>query len=162
MPSVLFVCTANQYRSPLAAAYFRRELETHGAPRHWTVESAGTWARAGAPAAPQAQQAAREAGLNLDGHFARQVDLELLGRFDLILAMEAGQVEAIQVEFPAVARRIHLLSAAVGRAAYDIPDPFLSKEDARQVAAEIQALLQGGFERLTSLAAQLHADATEA
>lgn len=161
MPSVLFVCTANQYRSPLAAAYFRQELISCGLERDWIVESAGTWAQAGFPAVPQARQAALEAGLSLDGHSARQVSLELLQRFDLILAMEAGQVEAMQTEFPSEAEKIHLLAKVAGNSSYNIPDPFMTEEKAWKIAAELHHLLQQGFERITVLASKMHENSTK-
>ena len=156
MPSVLFVCTANQYRSPLAAAYFQHELELHGQLHDWTVESAGTWAEPDLPAAPQAQQAALDAGLNLNGHAARQVSLELLRSFDLILAMESGQVEAMLIEFPSLAGKIHLLPEAAVGSAYNVPDPFMSDEKSENVSAEIRNLIKKGFDRLVNLASALH------
>jgi len=161
MPSVLFVCTANQYRSPLATAYFRQELSSRGLEGDWTVESAGTWAQAGLPAALQAQQVAIEAGLRLDGHAARQVSLELLRQFDLVLAMESGQVEAMQIEFPTVADKIHLLAEAAGVSSYNIPDPFMTDEKAWKVAAELHHLIQQGFERITSLAREMYENSTK-
>lgn len=161
MPSVLFVCSANQYRSPLAAAFFRRELETRGQLQDWTVESAGTWALPGYPAAAQAQQAALVAGLNLSGHVARQVNLELLSSFDLVLAMESGQVEAMRVEFPAFTNKIRLLAEVAAGKSYNIPDPFLYDEESSNVAVELGDLIQQGFERIVTLASALHENPIE-
>lgn len=45
MPSVLFVCTANMCRSPMAMVLFRRRLDQAGLASGWRVESAGAWAR---------------------------------------------------------------------------------------------------------------------
>ena len=62
------------------------------------------------PAAMQAQEAALGMGLNLDGHLSRQVDAEMLKRFDLVIVMEAGQAEAMSAEFPDLAGKMFLLS----------------------------------------------------
>ena len=54
MPTLLFVCTANRFRSPLAAAYAARQLRDAGLPADWQAASAGTWTPAGLPAHPKA------------------------------------------------------------------------------------------------------------
>ena len=161
MPSVLFVCMANQYRSPLAGAYFCRELDLRAQTREWTVESAGTWAQPDLPAALQAQQAALEAGLSLDTHVTRQVSLELLRRFDLILAMEVGQVEAMRTEFPSMASKIHLLTEVARGISYSIPDPMMSDEGWSQIPAELHQLIQQGFDGIVTLANTLHKNSLE-
>ena len=161
MLSVLFVCSANQYRSPFAAAFFRRELESRDQLQDWTVESAGTWALPGYPAAVQAQQAAHAADLDLNGHVARQVSLELLSGFDLILAMESGQVEAMGVEFPILAHRIRLLAEVATGMPYDIPDPFAIGEESSNVAVELGNLVHQGFDHIVTLASVLHENPTK-
>jgi len=127
MPAVLFVCTANCFRSPLAAAAFQKKLSDEGM-QNWQVGSAGTWAVPGHHLARQAVQAARQVGVSLDGHAARSIDEALLSGYDLILVMEAGQKEALQVEFPGQRQKIHLLSEVANGMVYDIPDPALSEE----------------------------------
>lgn len=123
MPSVLFVCTANRYRSPLAAAFFRKTL-LEKADRSWIVDSAGTWAQAGLPPLPEAVQLAGKYGADIEKHRSKRLDEELLVRFDLILGMEMGHKEALQVEFPGLRGRIYSFSEAVDNRYYDIPDPF--------------------------------------
>ncbi len=124
MPSVLFVCTANQIRSPFAAALFRDKLAERGMDlRAWRVESAGTWTEPGFPAMPAAVDMARRWGLDLSQHRSRMVSWGLLRRFDLVLVMEQGQKEALQVEFPQIAERVALLSEMCGPP-FDIRDPI--------------------------------------
>ena len=62
MPAVLFVCTANICRSPMAEVLFRAWLRRAAVPGKWVVASAGTWAEPGAPAAAFSQQVAAERG----------------------------------------------------------------------------------------------------
>ena len=153
MPSVLFVCAANQCRSPMAAALFKDVLEKHGASGEWQVASAGTWAEAGLPASSGAGAAMAERGLSLAAHRSQPVTGDLLARQDLILVMGMGQAEAIRAEFPGVASRVHLLSSLAGPA-YDIPDPIGGTPAAyRSLAEELRGLLERSYVKLVGLVA---------
>jgi len=156
MPSVLFVCLANQFRSPLAAAIFMKLLEEIGLAPTWQVASAGTWATPGLPAVPTALVAAQKLGLDLSGHRAARVDEQLLAAYDLVLVMEAGQKEALQSEFPALYEHIYLLSHVLERRSYDIPDTFGSEREATQVGADLNTLLRNGQDNICILATYLH------
>src|SRR5271157_1892556 len=107
MPSVLFVCTANQFRSPIAAACLINFIRQEDTPKKWRVESAGTWTKPGLPVSPLALQIAQQLGLRgLESHITHQVSQELLDEFDLILVMESGHLEAIASEFHNVFGRL--------------------------------------------------------
>ncbi len=90
MPSILFVCTANQFRSPIAAAKFSCLLGKDELTKEWTVDSAGTWAEEGLPVHPKAIQAATKLGLTLSEHASREVNKDILNKADLIVVMEHG------------------------------------------------------------------------
>ncbi len=155
MPSVLFVCTANRFRSPLAAAAFQKTLGDEGI-KGWQVGSAGTWTDAGLPAAREAVQAARQLGVSLGGHASCPVNDALLSGYDLILVMEMGQKEALESEFPAVKNKVFLLSEIVDGLQYDIPDPVLSAESSPQeIANEVCHLVWKGFRSICSQADRL-------
>ena len=62
MYSVLFVCTGNQYRSPIAAEVFRMQLAQDGRSAHFKVNSAGTWAFSGQHVPLDAAELARSFG----------------------------------------------------------------------------------------------------
>ena len=136
MPAILFVCTANQFRSPIAAACFSRKLASLQWKGDWIIQSAGTWISPGVSALPVAIIAARKIGVSLEGHKARSVTPELVSIQDLILVMESGQKEALQNEFSIFGKRVFLLSEVALNKAEEIPDPvmFLSslcrKQDA--------------------------------
>jgi protein-tyrosine phosphatase len=156
MPSVLFVCMANRFRSPLAAAIFRKSLEEKGLDGSWQVGSAGTWATPGRPALPGALAAARGLGLDLSGHRATRLDEQMLLAYDLILVMQSSQKEALQGEFPALYEHIYLLSHVLERRTYDIPDVTNSEQDVMQVSAELNALLRHSLDCICILATSLH------
>lgn len=156
MPSILFVCTANQFRSPLAAALLARQFELSPTNGAWLVESAGTWAAPGFPATQYVIHTARGFGLSgLENHRTRQVDLELLSKFDLCIVMEAGHKEALETEFPALRGRFHLLSSIVEGVPYDIPDPANPNVDPGEVARELHSLIQRGAAKIARLAQTL-------
>jgi protein-tyrosine-phosphatase len=156
MPSILFICTGNQFRSPIAAAAFIKKLSDEGGVTGWRVESAGTWAVAGQPPLPEAIQAAAACGLSLEGHTARTVEASILSNADLILVMEGGQKEAILSEFPNVSKRVFLLSEVAEGVAYDIPDPLTCEEDlSEEIANEVCDLVGKGFRKICELALKL-------
>ena len=157
MPSILFVCTANRYRSPLAAALLKQALEeARDSSRSWIVGSAGTWAEPGLPVLPAVSNAAEKLGLDLTHHRSTRVSGPLLGEYDLILVMQASQKEALQSEFPALTDHIYLLSNVVERGSYDIPDWSGSDQEVMEVSLEINELLHRGRERICVLAIALH------
>jgi protein-tyrosine phosphatase len=123
MPLILFVCTANRFRSPIAAACAERKLQAAGLAGSWTVASAGTWTVAGLPSHPRAQLAATTLGLDLSAHRTREVDTALLASANLIVVMEQGHKEALECEFPTCRGRICLLGKLAGERDPEIPDP---------------------------------------
>ncbi len=150
MSSVLFVCMANICRSPLAETLFRDMVSEE--PDEWVVESAGTWALVGEPAAQKSQQVLAERGLDASDHRARSVSLELLNSFNLILTMENGQKEALQFEFPSISERVYTLSEMVGDD-FDIRDPIGGPLiDFQATADELERILKEGYPKITQLA----------
>jgi protein-tyrosine-phosphatase len=149
MPSVLFVCTYNQFRSPLAAAFFQQILNEKKEAAHWTIGSAGTWATINLPIAPLANQAALKYEIDLKEHRTTVLDKSLLQKYELVLVMESGQKEAIQIEFPAFQDKVLLLSEIIDQIAYDIPDPALFDEiSALSLADEIHDLIRRGYKKI--------------
>jgi len=157
VPSVLFVCTANQFRSPLAAACLKDFIAQHITAEAWRVESAGTWAKAGLHASMAAIQNANRLGLHiLDDHITRQVDRQILEQFDLILVMERNHLEAIANEFPNIESRLVLLAQVVDDISYDIPDPADQVTDPNAVASELAALIDRGGKKILQSARKHH------
>ena len=152
MISILFVCTANRFRSPLAALHFAREVVRHGQDQDIRVSSAGTWTRSGQPVMPKALELAERYQLNLSLHKSRPVNAKILSQADLILVMEANHKEAINQEFPKYKDHVYLFSKAAGFAPFDVPDPYSSDEPARVVAEEIIDMIDQGYDKIIQLA----------
>ncbi|MEP7133558.1 MAG: hypothetical protein ABI904_01375 [Chloroflexota bacterium] len=156
MPTVLFVCTANRFRSPLAAAIFSEVLNSHKEPGDWTVASAGTWTTPGQPVLSQVHEVAQRMGYDLSGHRSMLVDRQLLSEYDLVMVMEPGQIEALQNEFPDLRGHIYLLSQVVEYQSYLIPDQFDSVQEVLETAELLQTLITKGLRQICSLAVSLH------
>lgn len=155
MPSILFVCTVNRFRSPLAEAVFRQELKKAYYPGDWNISSAGTWTEAGMVPMPEAIIAAAEVGLDLSSHRSRPVKGELIKNNTLIIVMHTNHKEALRVEFPEIPEKIFLLTEVIGGAPYDIPDPFVTGENPLQIARELINLIQLGWMKICKLAERL-------
>lgn len=152
MPSVLFVCTANVCRSPMASALFQKILAQRSDTAEWRVASAGVWALEDSPAVGGAQAVMAARGLDLSQHRARSITSQMVNHFDLILTMERSHKEALRAEFPRQASRIYLLSEMVGRS-HDIRDPVGgTPADYEDTARELEQILTQGLEQIEQAA----------
>lgn len=87
--SILVVCTGNICRSPAGERLLRSRLPD------MKVDSAGIAALTGEAADPVMAETAREYGLSLEGHCAKQLTPLMCREYDLILAMEQNHIEAV-------------------------------------------------------------------
>ena len=151
MPQILFVCSANRYRSVIAVACFNDELIRRKLESKWSVSSAGTWTRDGLPPMKEAVLQADLLGLDIHEHRSRAITGELLQTADLVLVMESGQKEALQIEFSRNRKKIMLLSEAAEGRAYDISDPIADPSTVG-TASQICGLIRLGFDNICDLA----------
>ena len=153
MSSILFVCTANQFRSPLAAASLLSYLEKKSTASNWVVASAGTWAKSGLPALPVTIKNAKRLGLQgMTNHRSRTVSEELLEGFDLIIVMEKGHKEALNAEFKLAKDRIFMLSEVTDGVQVDVPDPIILGTNADESATELHNQIDVGADKILNLA----------
>lgn len=146
---VLFVCTGNTCRSPMAEALFRRlaaerlgcrpeEIERHGV----VVASAGISAWAGTRASAGAIDVMAEMGGDLGGHESQPLTEDLVRQADVILTMTAAHRAAILAQFPEAGGRVTMLSPD----RQDVLDPIGGSLDiyrrcARQIHGHLAARL---------------------
>jgi protein-tyrosine phosphatase len=124
---VLFVCMGNICRSPTAEGVFRKLLQDQAPDLDVQVDSAGTHAfHVGDPPDPRACRAAERRGVDLKRQRARRVVARDFAHFELVLAMDEQNMEALlEVCPPEYRDRVRLLldfAPQVGRT--DVPDPY--------------------------------------
>ena len=119
---ILFVCTGNLCRSPMAAVYFRhlceeRELEDV------SVKSAGVAALNGEPMSRQALLALAAQGLDGSGERSQSLSRDLVDWADRIIVMTGMHEESLKSHVPGAGAKVRKLMSLVGDAG-DVPDPF--------------------------------------
>ena len=130
---LLFVCLGNICRSPAAEGVFLHLLNERGLSDSFVVDSAGTggW-HTGNPADQRMQAAAARRGIQLPSR-ARQISLDDLSEFDLILTMDDANLAAVQSLVREAGRRATatvrpMLSYAQRFSEAEVPDPYYGGE----------------------------------
>ena len=107
---IVFVCTGNICRSPMAEGLMR--YKSHKSNRHdLIVSSMGTHAQYGFQATEYAQKVCEEDGIDISTHRARYLMGEELEKADLILCMEPVHVKFVGTFFPRIRKKVFLLGA---------------------------------------------------
>jgi protein-tyrosine phosphatase len=138
---LLFVCSGNICRSPLAEAIFRRQAERAGRDSDFELDSAGTHGyHEGEPADARARRVGAARGVAVTS-IAREVRDSDFGHFDLILAMDEGHLRELRRRCPAPQRgKLRLMREFGVPAGGDVPDPYYSDDSAFE---EVFDLLEG-------------------
>jgi protein-tyrosine phosphatase len=158
MVAVLFVCLGNICRSPTAEGVFRAACEREGLGERIRIDSAGTGAwHVGEAPDRRAQLAARRRGVDLSAQRARQVAPEDFGRFDLIVAMDRANLDALRSACPPRHRdRLRLfLEYAPELGRQEVPDPYYEGDDGFEVVLDLVEAASRGL--LAELRARLDA-----
>ena len=150
MPEILVVCTANICRSPVVETILDARLAERGLDG-WRVSSAGTRALPGFGAAEHSVAVVAELGLDLREHRSRRAEERHVAAADLVLCMEWGHKEALQVEYPEHRGRIYLLTEMVGEDR-EVADPIGGpRAGYRRMADEVRGLIEAGLPRIVEL-----------
>jgi len=132
--SLLFVCTGNTCRSPMAERLMADRCKHLPG---WTFSSAGIFAETGAPPSPLAVDALREVGIDLTGHRARPVSPALIRDADLIIAMTQTHSDLLtQIDFVAADKTRTLHSYGSEKPTADVMDPFGGGIDTYRIARD--------------------------
>lgn len=144
MRRLLFICTGNTCRSPMAEVLASSILEKQGKSVCWETASAGIAAFPGDEATTEARAVMAQRGLDLSRHRSRRVTVYDVEEAHLVLTMTMAQREALRRLFPDFTSRIRLLAeVACNEAAASLQkyDELRADGDFRQAAA-VAALLE--------------------
>lgn len=140
MKKLIFVCTGNTCRSPMAEGLLRNRLP---ASCGWDVSSAGICAANGWPVSAHAVEAMNEKGIDISSLVSVHLTRDLIEKADLLVTMTQGHRQAILQLSPESKGKVFLLkSFGVAKCAADIYDPVGgSLKVYRRVRDEIDASL---------------------
>src|ERR1043166_2359382 len=124
MKTILFVCTGNICRSPMAEGLFRHAIKGRN---DFRVMSAGVGAVEGLPPSEHAVQALRQLGIDISKQRSRMLTAELVDQADFIFGMTHSHVDAVTLLYPQAAEKTFLLrefDETLGDYEADIGDPI--------------------------------------
>lgn len=128
--NILFVCTGNTCRSPMAAGIMNRIALERGLDVR--IESAGIFAQEGAPASTEAILAVKKYDVDLLGHHAQPINTELIEKSDLILTMTPAHKMVFAQTAPEKTCTLCEYAGTEG----DIADPFGGDVEEYEACAE--------------------------
>ena len=132
---VVFVCTGNLCRSPMAEGLLRHSLAERGC-NGVEVTSVGTWAYADNPAMPEAVETLRELGIDLSQHRSRAVDEAELNEADVIVVMTSVHIRELKSTVPDVMHKVLMMKELSEITPAQVSDDGTPRE-------RLQALLTG-------------------
>lgn len=139
---IVFVCTGNTCRSPMAKALYEKMAGEK-------AESFGLMCAEGRPASRFAVSAMARLGIDIGAHISRRITKESVSEADEVLCMTEEQKIMLIYAYPEFADKIHLLSEAAGKNG-NVSDPYGGDERTYRLCAEkIEELIDGYIKKHT-------------
>lgn len=143
MTKVLFICTGNTCRSPMAEALLKSKNS-----RNIEVKSAGVFASDGSPASNHTKQVLFEKGIACN-HASSMLTDGLVEWADIILAMTESHKYAVLDRFAKARGKVFTLAEFAGKGEYDISDPFGGNvEIYRETLAQLEEMVDAVYKKI--------------
>jgi protein-tyrosine-phosphatase len=153
--AILFVCTGNTCRSPLAERMLKAKVRDKGW-KGMSVSSAGTGAIEGVPASEGTRGAARRMGVSMAGFRSKPLTRQRVARADLILTMTGHHKVDIVMRWPDAAAKTYVLSEYTGSGRGAITDPVGGPDSAyAKCAADLSTEIERLLPNIERVAAKL-------
>lgn len=144
--NIMFVCTGNSCRSPMAEGILKSL-----AGDEFNVSSAGISAYTPHSASDNAVSAMDEMGIDISDHISTQITHEIIAEADLVLTMTAGHKHILIDLLPDHSDRIYTLKEFAYGEEGDVADPYGGDMDVyRDCAGEIKDAVYAVYDKLTS------------
>ncbi len=126
MKKIIYICTGNICRSPMAHWYMQKKVIDLGIQEEYLIDSCGTNAQSGQPATKNAIEVIYEYGVDMKKHRSKYIDEINLGDYDLIICLTESHKNFVLYMYPNIKDRIYTLKEYVNKDKEykDIDDPW--------------------------------------